>query len=71
VAHVLRAVPDLGVALPPTALGKDFSERAVAWTPLQGRAAQVQPRHRAQHVDLDPLDPAEGQAEIAPGTPSR
>ncbi|AWN53940.1 DUF3750 domain-containing protein [Methylobacterium sp. 17Sr1-1] len=33
VAHVLRAVPDLAVALPPTALGKDFSENLVAWTP--------------------------------------
>ncbi|GJD47885.1 hypothetical protein OPKNFCMD_0597 [Methylobacterium crusticola] len=33
VAHVLRAVPDLGVALPPTALGKDFSDRVIAPTP--------------------------------------
>ena len=33
VAHVLRAVPDLAVSLPPTALGKDFSDRPIAWTP--------------------------------------
>ncbi|WP_298961303.1 DUF3750 domain-containing protein [uncultured Methylobacterium sp.] len=33
VAQVLRAVPDLAAALPPTALGKDFSERLLAPTP--------------------------------------
>ncbi|MEH3145781.1 MAG: DUF3750 domain-containing protein [Methylobacterium frigidaeris] len=33
VAQVLRAVPDLATALPPTALGKDFSERLVSLTP--------------------------------------
>ncbi len=33
VAQILRAVPDLPEALPPTALGKDFSERILAPTP--------------------------------------
>jgi len=34
VATVLRAVPELGATLPPTALGKDFHERpTLGWTP--------------------------------------
>ncbi|MFE1599114.1 DUF3750 domain-containing protein [Methylobacterium sp. ID0610] len=33
VAHLLRAVPAVQAALPPTALGKDFSERILAPTP--------------------------------------
>ncbi|WP_036270526.1 DUF3750 domain-containing protein [Methylobacterium sp. WSM2598] len=33
VAHLLRAVPEVRAALPPTALGKDFSEALVALTP--------------------------------------
>jgi hypothetical protein len=35
VAHVLAAVPDFPVALPPTAIGKDWTEEAIdfGWTP--------------------------------------
>src|SRR5215210_5903342 len=35
VAHVMREVPELGAALPPTAIGKDWlpSSDVIAWTP--------------------------------------
>ena len=35
VAHVLESVPELGTALPPTAIGKDWQprDRVLSWTP--------------------------------------
>src|SRR3954453_18623137 len=43
--------------------GRD-SQAAYAWK-FQRGAADVEAEHRAEEIDLDPLDPADGHAEIA------
>jgi uncharacterized protein DUF3750 len=41
VAWIARAVPDLGLELPPTAIGKDYLPRAVFGTAPSGRGVQL------------------------------